>query len=619
MDGTFWEAADSVIEQVRASGCSDRTARDHARSFSQLAAYLDAHGLACTRDSVDEWLSEVGSRLSKPTASAHARNAARLLRAMRGAPAYDARLRPGGSRVRDALHGWAADAVSAYREDVALGHTAAEADEAASHAAQFLMAVAGPDARPEHLTARAIEAYARGCPGGKASVQQRLSHVRGFLRHVEAAGDLPDWSHLLATRAPTAHGAALEAPERWPDPSGGIDPREILAASTRVRSEMLAQGYSATASDEVTRLARVLYVALSAAGVPYTRANALAWLDAASPAMGGEAATYSRAAARLDRALGPTAGEASGGRGLLDGAPDWSRGEIADYVGLRRREGLSESTVGSARRACVRLAAFADARGVREWGGVGPEVVSAWCDEDHHDTAAGKSCYVSKARGFLARLESKGVVAPGTSSAAHGRPAPCERIVEVLTDEQVARVTEARRGASTPMQRRDAAMVALGLTMGMRASEVAGLSLSDVDWRASSVTFVQTKTSNVETLPLTAAAGNAILSWIRYGRPAGAPCDRLFVSLSAPYGPVTRSACRAAMRHTLGPGAPPFHSLRKTLATRMIESGAGRRDIAGVLGHRDGRSSEAYLSLDEARMRMCALAPADCGIGVGVV
>ena len=618
MDGAYWDAARRVIDAVRASGCTESTVACHERTFSLLAAYLDRHGMACTRDGVDGWLSEVGATRRETTVRGHARNSARLLRALDGTLAYDPRLRPAGSRAADALVGWAADAVSAYRDHVAEGHTAAEADEAASHAAQFLIAVAGPDARPEDLTAHAIADYATGFQGPVPSVRQRMSHVRGFLRHAAGCGHLPDWAHMLATPTPTAHGAALVAPEEWPDRHGGIDPREALGASERVRADMLARGYSASISDDVTRLARVLYVALSVSGVPYTRANALAWLDAASATIGGAVPAYSRAARRLDAELGGGAAGEPADDGLGN-APEWSRDEIARYVALRRREGLAESTVGCTRRACVRLAAFADARGVACWGGLGADVVSAWCDEDPHKTAAGRACYASKARGFLSHLESAGVVAPGTAYAARRGRAPSERLVETLTDEQVGAVIEARLSAATPMQLRDAAMVALGLTMGMRASDVVGLSLSDVDWRASSVTFVQRKTSTVTTLPLTAAAGNAILSWLRRGRPACAESRSLFVALRAPHGPLTRRACRAAMVHTLGHGSPSFHCLRRTLATRMLGAGSGRRDVAGALGHRDGRSSEAYLSLDEAHMRACALSPEDCGIGVGVV
>ena len=85
----------------------------------------------------------------------------------------------------------------------------------------------------------------------------------------------------------------------------------------------------------------------------------------------------------------------------------------------------------------------------------------------------------------------------------------------------------------------------------------------------------------------------------------------------APYDGLSTWVCGKALERTRGDGAPGFHVLRKTFATSLLRGGAGRSEVAEALGHRSERSTEPYLSLDEARMRQCALPLGDLAIGGG--
>ena len=61
-------------------------------------------------------------------------------------------------------------------------------------------------------------------------------------------------------------------------------------------------------------------------------------------------------------------------------------------------------------------------------------------------------------------------------------------------------------------------MVTLLARLGLRAGEVAGLMLDDIDWRAGEIT-VTGKGRRSERLPLPADAGEAVAAWLRDGRP----------------------------------------------------------------------------------------------------
>jgi integrase/recombinase XerD len=161
----------------------------------------------------------------------------------------------------------------------------------------------------------------------------------------------------------------------------------------------------------------------------------------------------------------------------------------------------------------------------------------------------------------------------------------------------------------TPAGRRDLAMLILLARLGLRAGEVAGLSLDDVDWRAGEIT-VTGKGRRSERLPLPADAGEAIAAWLRGGRPE--PFEgtrRVFLRIKAPHcgltsGGVTQAVFAAAQRAGLGPVYA--HRLRHTAATGMLRAGASLPDVGQVLRHRRLLSTAIYAKTDVPALRALA-------------
>jgi len=161
---------------------------------------------------------------------------------------------------------------------------------------------------------------------------------------------------------------------------------------------------------------------------------------------------------------------------------------------------------------------------------------------------------------------------------------------------------------ATPAGRRDYAILLLLVRLGLRRSEVAALSLDDLDWRAGEI-VVRGKGSRIDRLPLPSDAGEAIVEYLRDGRPR--VVDRsLFVNLCAPLsgiscGCVTDVVARACERA----GIPRVgaHRLRHTLATELLRHGAGLVEIGQVLRHRDLTTTAIYAKVDRAALASLAL------------
>ena len=128
----------------------------------------------------------------------------------------------------------------------------------------------------------------------------------------------------------------------------------------------------------------------------------------------------------------------------------------------------------------------------------------------------------------------------------------------------------------TAAGRRDFAMLTLLARLGLRAGEVAALSLDDIDWRAGEIT-VRGKGSRAERLPLPADAGEAIAAYLRDGRPEPFEGTRqVFLRARAPHHGLTSAGVTAAVcsaGHRAGIGPVFAHRLRHSAATGMLPPG----------------------------------------------
>jgi site-specific recombinase XerD len=87
----------------------------------------------------------------------------------------------------------------------------------------------------------------------------------------------------------------------------------------------------------------------------------------------------------------------------------------------------------------------------------------------------------------------------------------------------------------------------------------------------------------------------------------------VFVRLRAPIraiaaeGTVSTIVCAALRRAGLDPPVKGAHTLRHSLATRMLGGGASMAEIAQVLRHRSPQTTEIYAKVDFTALRSLAL------------
>lgn len=160
---------------------------------------------------------------------------------------------------------------------------------------------------------------------------------------------------------------------------------------------------------------------------------------------------------------------------------------------------------------------------------------------------------------------------------------------------------------STAAGQRSYAIILLLARFGLRAGEVAALTLDDVDWVAGTI-LVRGKSRQEEKLPLPADVGTALVAYLRRGRPR-ASSRALFLRRFAPIGPISRSVVTHLVRMAcVRAGIPGFgaHRLRHTAATQMLRRGAPLSLIAQALRHRSTQSTAIYAKVDRDALRAVA-------------
>jgi integrase len=176
-----------------------------------------------------------------------------------------------------------------------------------------------------------------------------------------------------------------------------------------------------------------------------------------------------------------------------------------------------------------------------------------------------------------------------------------------------------------PCGKRDYAIILLITRLGLRGVDVKRLEFADLDWAGNRLSVVQAKTGYRVQLPLLKDVGWAIIDYVRHGRPAS-DCPQVFVRHTAPIGPfsdqdhlhqILVKHARAAHVRLGEERRHGMHSLRHTLATRLLEQGTPIEEIADILGHQQVASTGVYLKSSLRLLAECALDPDALASGAG--
>jgi len=166
---------------------------------------------------------------------------------------------------------------------------------------------------------------------------------------------------------------------------------------------------------------------------------------------------------------------------------------------------------------------------------------------------------------------------------------------------------------SSPTGTRDYAIMTIASRLGLRSSDICGLTFSNIDWEENKISFVTKKTNKMSILPLLNEVGDAIIAYLKI-RPSS-DCNEVFLRALPPYTKLSASAlyCIASSYiHRSGIHIPQGkkhgpHSLRHSLSSMMLESSVPLPIISDILTHSSTDTTKVYLKIDIRQLRECAL------------
>lgn len=164
-----------------------------------------------------------------------------------------------------------------------------------------------------------------------------------------------------------------------------------------------------------------------------------------------------------------------------------------------------------------------------------------------------------------------------------------------------------------PKGKRDYAMFLLALKLGLRVSDIANLKFENISWRANEFIFEQKKTGKSITLPILPEVGNAIIDYLKYGRPASDE-NYCFLQILSPHNKISPHDIgnsvqfylkRAKIDLTNRKHGP--HTLRHSFAAGLLSETTPLPVISEALGHTSSMSTMFYLRIDTSSLKQCAL------------
>ena len=288
---------------------------------------------------------------------------------------------------------------------------------------------------------------------------------------------------------------------------------------------------------------------------------------------------------------------------------------IARFREHLRTAGRSASTVRTYGTLAGEFAAFCGTRG--GLAGCDAAMIGAFVATlagYQFKTVEQKLCAV---RSFLRFAADAGLVdARCLQAVPAARSARQARIPSVWGPGEVARIIEAI-DRDNPCGKRDYAIILLITRLGLRGVDIRRLEFADFDWPGNRLLVTQAKTGQRVQLPLLKDVGWAVIDYIRHGRPA-CDCSQVFVRHLAPVGPfsdqdhlhqILVKHARVAHVRVSGKRRHGMHSLRHSLATRLMEGGTPVEQIADILGHLSVQSTGVYLKSSLGLLAKCALDP----------
>lgn len=283
--------------------------------------------------------------------------------------------------------------------------------------------------------------------------------------------------------------------------------------------------------------------------------------------------------------------------------PQWSLEAVNAYKALRTKGRFAESTLFMDNSSLLRFCNYLDSVGIRDFNEVTYQSIKDFNLQDKHSSAEGKAAYNHRIRAFLKFLYEEKIISCDLSKAISTVAGVRVKPPVTLTDEEEVKLNT-YLDSTTSL--RDKALLKIASQTGMRSIDIVNLTFDSIDWEKKTFRIVQKKTQVEIVLPFSNGVGNALYDYITNERP-NKGSNYIFINKTAPFNPYKRTVVSHALAKALNVENKGAHILRKTLASKMTAASSTFSIVTEALGHTTDTTLDPYISIDEKRLRECAI------------
>ena len=246
-----------------------------------------------------------------------------------------------------------------------------------------------------------------------------------------------------------------------------------------------------------------------------------------------------------------------------------------------------------------------------------PADLSAFVSSRPRLAAKTVSRIVSDVRSFLRFLLLRGILQRDLSHVLPTIRVPWNATIPSVWDPELLVQLLNAVDRCSPKGKRDYAILLLACRLGLRVEDIRTLKLDDLKWEAATIEITQSKTLAPLCLPLTEEVGEALIDYLKSGRPQ-TDHREVFLTLAPPFLPFGGNSNlhhivtywkQLAGIHFRMKQRQGLHSLRHTLATKLLREQTPIHVISEILGHATTASTLIYAKVDVEALRSAALDP----------
>ena len=287
---------------------------------------------------------------------------------------------------------------------------------------------------------------------------------------------------------------------------------------------------------------------------------------------------------------------------------------IARYIiEVTQLNGYAQSTIEGHRLYLSRFLKHLKEYNITSFDLFNPNVIVYFCGSLNEYSVITRHLIILKTNQFLKYLYQKGTLPVDYSVIApKDKYIRQAKLPSYFSPEEIDRLLNSI-DRSNANGKRDYAMILLVVRLGLRCSDVINMQFSNIQWEQGKIVLIQQKTKVALELPLLQDVGNAIINYLKGGRPQS---DLLYVflRLTPPYDNMSGNSLNAVLQKYLRLAGIRYderrhgpHALRHSLATNLLKQSTPLPIISGVLGHVNTESTINYLRVDIESLKKCAL------------